>query len=109
LAIQLGDNDRCFAGKGFVMRLITIALAVTLAVSGQFAYAQSSAEGPGTPRPAASSANLSRDTTGMAPDKSGSGTSTSGGSDANGDQGRDTMPDSNKTVKPLSQQHKPEK
>jgi hypothetical protein len=48
-------------------------------------------------------------TTGMAPNKSGSGTSTSGGSESNGDQGRDTMPDSNKSVKPLSQQHKPEK
>jgi hypothetical protein len=45
----------------------------------------------------------------MAPNKSGSGTSTSGGSDANGDQGRDTMPNSNKDVKPLDQQHKPEK
>jgi hypothetical protein len=43
----------------------------------------------------------------MAPNRSGSGTSTSGGSDANGDQGRDAMPESNKTVKPLDEQHKP--
>jgi hypothetical protein len=45
----------------------------------------------------------------MAPNKSGSGTSTSGGSDANGDQGRDTMPNSNKSVMPLDKQNKPEK
>jgi hypothetical protein len=45
----------------------------------------------------------------MAPNKSGSGTSTSGGSDANGDQGRDTMPNSSKSVMPLDRQHKPEK
>jgi hypothetical protein len=43
----------------------------------------------------------------MAPNRSGSGTSTSGGSDANGDQGRDAMPNSNKSVMPLDQQHKP--
>jgi hypothetical protein len=49
------------------------------------------------------------DTTGMAPSKSGSGTSTSGGSDANGDQGRDTMPNSSKSVMPLDKQNKPEK
>jgi hypothetical protein len=45
----------------------------------------------------------------MAPNKSGSGTSTSGGSDANGDQGRDTMPNSSKSVMPLEKQKKPEK
>jgi hypothetical protein len=42
----------------------------------------------------------------MKPSRSGSGTSTSGGSDANGDQGRDKMPESNRSVKPLDQQHK---
>ncbi len=45
----------------------------------------------------------------MAPNRSGSGTSTSGGRDANGDQGRDTMPESNRSVMPLDQQHKPAK
>jgi hypothetical protein len=44
----------------------------------------------------------------MKPSRSGSGTSTSGGSDANGDQGRDKMPDSNLNVRPLDQQHKPD-
>jgi hypothetical protein len=88
---------------------LTIALVAAFALSGPLAYAQSSAGSPGTPRPAANSASSSSDTTGMAPNKSGSGTSTSGGSDANGDQGRDSMPNSNKDVKPLDQQHKPEK
>jgi hypothetical protein len=36
----------------------------------------------------------------MKPGPSGSGTSTSGGRDDNGDQGRDKMPDSNMTVRP---------
>ena len=44
------------------------------------------------PAACGSSTSRSSDTSGMAPNKSGSGTSTSGGSDANGDRGRDTMP-----------------
>jgi hypothetical protein len=39
--------------------------------------------------------------------RSGSGTSTSGGSDANDDQGRDKMPDSSQGVRPYDQQNKP--
>jgi hypothetical protein len=50
--------------------------------------------------PAASSHNANPDTTGMGPNKSRSGTSTSGGSDANGDQGRDKKSESNMKVKP---------
>jgi hypothetical protein len=42
----------------------------------------------------------------MKPSRSGSGTSTSGGSDANGDQGRDKMPDSSQGVRP---NNKPDK
>jgi len=38
----------------------------------------------------------------------GSGTSMSGGKDANGDAGRDKMPDSDRTVRPMDQQHHPE-
>lgn len=93
------------------MKITAIALTTVFVMSGAIAYAQSSVGSPGTPRPAANSASSkgSRDTTGMAPDKSGSGTSTSGGSDANGDQGRDAMPDSDKSVMPLNKQHKPEK
>jgi hypothetical protein len=59
--------------------------------------------------PAASSATPgSAPTTGNATKRnpSGSGTSTSGGKDDNGDQGRDKMPESNKTVRP---NNKPDK
>jgi hypothetical protein len=42
----------------------------------------------------------------MTPSRSGSGTSTSGGSDANGDQGSDKMPDSSQGVRPYDQQNK---
>lgn len=94
------------------MKLTAIATITAFLMSSPFAFAQSDPGGPGTPRPAATSASPkgpSYDTTGMAPNRSGSGTSTSGGSDANGDQGRDAMPNSNKTVMPLEQQHKPER
>jgi hypothetical protein len=67
---------------------------------------------PTTGDPAASSANPSSSlTTGssMRPNRSGSGTSTSGGSDANDDQGRDKMPDSNQGVSPYDQQNKPDR
>lgn len=97
--------------KVTTMRLVGAALATAFLLSGPIASAQSSAGAPGTPRPAANSENAKHETTGMAPStsRSGSGTSTSGGSDANGDQGRDAMPDSNKSVIPLDQQHKPAK
>jgi hypothetical protein len=101
--------ERCSWNRKESAMKLTIALITAFALSSSLSYAQSSPGGPGTPRPAATSASSPRDTTGMAPNKSGSGTSTSGGSDANGDQGRDTMPNSNKDVKPLDQQHKPEK
>jgi hypothetical protein len=93
------------------MKLAAIPVTVAFLLSGPLVCAQSNPGGPGTPRPAASSASSkgSSDTTGMAPNKSGSGTSTSGGSDANGDQGRDSMPNSDKSVMPLDRQHKPEK
>ena len=91
------------------MKLTTITVAAAFVLSGPIAFAQSDPGSPGTPRPAATSASKTRDTPGMAPNRSGSGTSTSGGRDANGDQGRDTMPDSNKSVMPLDQQNKPAK
>jgi hypothetical protein len=97
------------------MKLIVIALAVTLTVSGTFAYAQTgvpSGRGSTTGDPAASSATPGTSpTTGnsMRPGASGSGTSTSGGSDANGDQGRDKMPDSSQGVRPFNEQNKPDK
>jgi hypothetical protein len=91
------------------MKLTAIALATAFMLSGPIAFAQSSPGGPGTPRPAAKSASSKHDTTGMAPNKSGSGTSTSGGRDDNGDQGRDAMSNSSQSVMPLDKQHKPEK
>lgn len=69
--------------------------------------------GPGavTGDPAASSASpqADRPTTGTATrsNPSGSGTSSSGGKDDNGDAGRDRMPESDRTVRPQSQQHHP--
>jgi hypothetical protein len=91
------------------MKLTTIAVATAFMLSGASAWAQSDPGAPGTPRPAASSANSKHDTTGMAPNRSGSGTSTSGGRDANGDQGRDSMPNSNQSVIPRDQQPVPGK
>jgi hypothetical protein len=71
-----------------------------------------SGRGAVTGDPAASSATPQADsqTTGTATrsNPSGSGTSTSGGKDANGDAGRDNMPDSDRTVRPMEQQHHPE-
>lgn len=94
-----------------------IALAVTgVMLLGGIAHAQTGVpSGRGATRgdPAASSANPNAapsSTVGsaMKPSRSGSGTSTSGGSDANGDQGRDSMPNSNMNVRPLDQQKRQE-
>ena len=95
------------------MKLIAMACVACLVFAFGIAKAQSggpSGRGSVTGDPAASSATPgSPPTTGssMKPSRSGSGTSTSGGSDANNDQGRDKMPESNKDVRPLDQQHKP--
>jgi hypothetical protein len=97
------------------MKLSTVIVATSLLLSGATAYAQNGApsgRGSMTGDPAASSA-----TPGTAPivgnsmkaSPSGSGTSTSGGSDANGDQGRDKMPDSSQGVRPLDKQNKPDR
>lgn len=91
------------------MKISAIGLATCFALLATAATAQTSGQGSTSGDPAASSQNAKPDTTGMTPNKSGSGTSTSGGKDANGDQGRDKMPDSSKSVKPLSEQPKPEK
>jgi hypothetical protein len=45
----------------------------------------------------------------MGPSPSGSGASTSGDSDANGEQGRDKMPDNSQGVRPIDKQNKPDK
>jgi hypothetical protein len=112
---RLCPADYCGDPKGVAMKLATIAFAAALTLSASFAYAQSGApngRGSTTGDPAASSATPgSSPTTGssMKPSPSGSGTSTSGGSDANGDQGRDKMPDSSQGVRSLDKQNKPDK
>jgi|SRR5690348_5235127 hypothetical protein len=95
------------------MKLMKSAVVAVVVLSSGAAFAQSggaSGRGAVSGDPAASSATPGTSpTTGssMKPTRSGSGTSTSGGSDANGDQGLDKMPESDKTVMPLDQQHKP--
>lgn len=91
------------------MKLAPLAAALAaLALSSNLALAQAggpSGRGAVTGDPAASSATPGTSpTTGtaMKSSPSGSGTSTSGGKDDNGDQGRDRMPESSKDVKPNS-------
>lgn len=99
------------------MKPSTITLTAALALISVGAHAQNqngapSGRGSTMGDPAASSATPgTAPTTGsaMKPSPSGSGTSTSGGSDANGDQGRDKMPDSSQAVRPLNKQNKPDK
>ncbi|WP_275196626.1 hypothetical protein [Bradyrhizobium sp. CSA207] len=92
------------------MRAVFAAIIVSLFGAGS-ALAQGGApsgRGAVTGDPAASSATPRADspTTGAAtrPSPSGSGTSTSGGKDDNGDAGRGKMPESDRTVRPESQQ-----
>jgi hypothetical protein len=90
------------------MKLAVLAGLAVLALSPGLALAQAggpSGRGSTTGDPAASSATPGTSpTTGSAikSNPSGSGTSTSGGKDDNGDQGRDRMPESSKDVKPNS-------
>lgn len=88
------------------MTLTNMWFALVLVLAGTVAYAQNGApsgRGSVTGDPAASSATPGTSpTTGssMKPSPSGSGTSTSGGSDANGDQGRDKMPETQNEKSP---------
>jgi hypothetical protein len=95
------------------MKLTALLAASAVVLSTSLALAQSaggpSGRGATTGDPAASSATPgSAPTTGnsMKSNPSGSGTSTSGGKDDNGDQGRDKMPESNQAVRP---NNKPDK
>ena len=96
------------------MKLTAILLATAFVLAGGPAHAQGgvpSDRGSTSGDPAASSAKSGTSpTTGSSikPSRSGSGTSTSGGSDANGDRGRDKMPDSSQGVRPLNKQNKPD-
>lgn len=91
------------------MKLIGLVASVVLA-SASIALAQGNPSGRGaaTGDPAASTANPRAEPGGTvgshASNPSGSGTSTSGGKDDNGDQGRDKMSDSNMNVRPEHQQ-----
>jgi len=91
-----------------------LAIFAVILVAAGSAYAQGAPSGRGavTGDPAASSATPQADsqTTGTATksNPSGSGTSTSGGKDANGDAGRDKMPDSDRNVRPMDQQPHPQ-
>src|SRR4029077_4624278 len=91
------------------MKWIALVVAALLA-SHSLAAAQGNPGGRGsvTGDPAASTANPRAEpggTVGASPSNpSGSGTSTSGGKDDNGDQGRDKMPESNMSVRSQDQQ-----
>ena len=75
----------------------------SLAGGGAGSSFETPAAGSATPR-------AGSQTTGTAAksNPSGSGTSTSGGKDANGDAGRDKMPDSDRNVRPMDQQPHPQ-
>ncbi|MEY9359169.1 hypothetical protein ABH994_001890 [Bradyrhizobium yuanmingense] len=97
------------------MKAAIAAIAITALAAGS-ALAQGDApsgRGSVTGDPAASSANPQADTptTGAATrsNPSGSGTSSSGGKDDNGDAGRDKMPESDRTVRPQGQQRPSDK
>ena len=115
-AVWFGINDWM---RNPIMKFSSIALAGVFALSSTLALAQTgsnnggpSGRGSTMGDPAASSATPGTSPTvgsSMKASPSGSGTSTSGGRDANGDQGRDKMPESSQAVRPLDQQNKPDK
>jgi hypothetical protein len=86
--------------------LLTLIVVSTLTCG--LAHAQNAASGSGavtTPaNPEVNAATNAKPAADPTSGRSGSGTSTSGGKDANGDGGRDKMPSSNMEVRPLSQQ-----
>jgi hypothetical protein len=91
-----------FAVIGTVMLLAGSAFAQGGAPSGRGAVTGDPAASSATPRadtPTTGTSNRSN--------PSGSGTSSSGGKADNGDAGRDRMPESDRTVRPQSQQSHP--
>src|ERR1700753_4343595 len=97
------------------MKTLIVSASVVVLLTAGLVHAQPqgpSGRGAVSGDPASSSADPSKSTTTtgstMKPSRSGSGTSTSGGSDANGDQGRDKMPETaNRPTIPLDKQNKP--
>lgn len=90
------------------MLKLSLTLLVVSALASGLAHAQNAAPGGGAvTNPANPEINAAANAKSAAnPATSGSGTSTSGGKDANGDGGRDKMPNSNMEVRPPSQQNK---
>ena len=94
------------------MNFKTGLIATVILLGSSAAIAQigtASGRGSTTGDPAASSANPRAAPTTTTANPSRSGTSSSGGRDDNGDQGRDKMPESNLGVRPYDQQKKPSK
>lgn len=86
---------------------IVCATALLLSVPGVQAQGNPSGRGSVTGDPAASSANPNAEPAARGRstnNPSGSGTATSGGRDDNGEQGRDTMPETAKQPTPQAQQ-----
>jgi hypothetical protein len=91
---------------------IICATALFLSSASSHAQGNPSGRGSTTGDPAASSANPNAEPAPRgrsANNPSGSGTSTSGGRDDNGDQGRDKMPETAKQPTPQAQQKGPPK
>ena len=92
------------------MKKLSLAFVVVSALTASLAYAQNAAPGGGavtnSANPSINAAANAKPAMDPSTSGSGSGTSTSGGKDANGDGGRDKMPNSNMEVRPPSQQNK---
>ena len=92
------------------MKTLPLAIVIAAALTGSLAHAQNAAPGGGAvsnpANPSINAAANAKPAQDPATTGSGSGTSTSGGKDANGDGGRDKMPNSNMEVRPPSQQNK---
>jgi hypothetical protein len=100
--VELGNPQRIIVGqpKGTTVKIPALVIAFALVSAASFAEnGKPSGQGSTTGDPAANSQSANPDTTGMTPNRSGSGTSSSGGKDNNGDRGRDKMPESNMDVK----------
>ena len=92
------------------MNRLSLAIVISSALAGGLAHAQNAAPGGGAvsnpANPSINAAAGAKPAQDPATTGSGSGTSTSGGKDANGDGGRDKMPNSNMEVKSLREQGK---
>ena len=92
------------------MTKLPLTFLVVSALMGGLAHAQNAAPGgsavTNSANPKVNAAANAKPAVDPTTSGSGSGTSTSGGKDANGDGGRDKMPSSNTEVRPPSEQKK---